>query len=616
MKLFYVVLLLGSSILRGADSARPNVDWPNYAGDKGGSRYSPLDQINRSNVSRLEVAWTYHTGEKTKDAPIECTPIVINGIMYLTSAQSRVIALDAATGHPLWVFNPHANMQVPGYTVNRGVAHWTDAKKPGTARIVLATPDGRLFSVDARTGTPDAAFGKNGVVDLKADMDRDLTALSYGVTSAPMVFEDLVILGFTNGEGPEPSSPGDIRAFDIHTGREAWRFHTVPRPGEFGHEMWQGDSWKDRGGANAWGGVSVDAKRGLVFAGLGSVAFDFYGGDRKGTNLFANSVIALDARTGKRLWHFQTVRHDLQDHDLPTFPVAGTIQRNGRAEDIVAQVTKTGYVFVLDRVTGKPVFGVEERAAPKSDVPGEESWPMQVYPLKPPPFSRQTMTEDDITNISKEAHDYVLEQFRKLRTGPIYTPPSLEGTVIIPGFHGGATWSGASFDPATGILYVNSNNVPNLLQLIKVSGKPYPYRINGYKRFTDQDGHPAVKPPWGNLTAIDLNRGEFVWQIALGDDPDLKARGITGTGSENFGGTIVTAGGLVFIGGTRDEMFRAFDKTTGKLLWEHQLDAGGYATPCAYSVNGRQYVAIAAGGGGKLGTKTADTFVAFALKAQ
>ena len=590
-------------------------DWPTAVGSLAGARYSVLSQINRKNVGGLEVAWAYHTGERLPGKPgMECTPVVIDGVMYVTSSASRVIALDAETGKPLWRFDPQEDRTPPKYLVNRGIAYWHDHRHNEARRVLLATADGSLFSLDTRSGKPDRNFGRDGRVDLRAGMGRDLTGLAYGVTSAPAVFEDLVILGFMDGEGPEPAAPGDIRAFDVRTGKEAWRFHTVPRPGEFGNNTWATGSWKNRGGANAWGGFSLDTGRGIVFAGLGSAAFDFYGGDRKGENLFANCVLALDARTGKRIWHFQVVRHDLLDHDLPTFPLVVTLHQNGRRIEAVAQVTKTGHVFVLDRTTGKPVFGVAERDAPASDVPGEQAWPKQVFPLKPPPFAKQKFTEKDITDISPESHEYVLARFRKLRSGPIFTPPSLEGTIVMPGFHGGATWSGASFDPLNGILYVNANNLPNLLTLVKEPpGKGYPYGHKGYIQFLDQFGYPAIKPPWGTLNAIDLNRGESRWQVPLGEYAALNARGLPQTGTENFGGCINTAGGLLFIGGTRDEKFRAFDKDTGKVLWEHQLEAGGYATPCTYSVRGRQYVAIAAGGGGKLGTRTGDVFVTFRL---
>lgn len=346
----------------------------------------------------------------------------------------------------------------------------------------------------------------------------------------------------------------------------------------------------------------------------GSTTFDIYGGDRKGANLFANCVVALDARTGKRRWHYQTIRHDLWDYDLPFYPLLVTVRRQGRMKDAVAQITKTGFVFVLDRETGKPLFEVVERRVPASDTPGEEAWPAQPIPVKPPPFARQSFTEADLTDISKEAHDYALKRFKTLRAGPVFTPVGLRDTLIFPGLLGGGNWSGASFDPATGMLYVNSNNAPWIESLKEAPPEAgYRYERRTHARFTDGEGYPAVKPPWGNLTAIDLNRGEIAWQITLGELPELTSRGIPPTGTENFGGAIVTAGRLVFIGATMDEKFRAFDSRTGRLLWEHKLPAGGYATPATYSAGGHQYVVIAAGGGGRLKTKSGDAYVAFAL---
>ncbi|MGH8693437.1 MAG: pyrroloquinoline quinone-dependent dehydrogenase [Burkholderiales bacterium] len=600
----------------GWQGAAAQTDWPFVGGDAGGMRYSALDQINRKNVKDLQVAWTFHVGPHSfrygghTDPSMQCTPVVIDGVMYLTSVDTQVVALDAATGRELWRFNPQRTKD--GHMSNRGVAYWSDGRRGGMRRILFAIPDGKLFSLDARTGKPDPAFGKQGVVELRKGIERDLTELRYGATAAPAIFEDLIILGFSVGEG-FASAPGDIRAFNVRTGRQVWRFHTVPRPGEFGHETWKGDSWKDRGGVNAWSGVRVDARRGLVFAGLGSAAHDWYGGDRHGDNLFANSVVALDARTGKRVWHYQLVRHDLWDYDLPTPPNLVTVNHGGKQIEAVAQVTKTGYVFLFERATGKPLFEILERPAPPSDVPGEQAAAKQVYPVKPPPFARQGFTENDITDISPAAREYVREKIKGLRYGSIFTPISVPGTVQMPGLHGGATWSGASFDPTSGLLYVNANDMPWLTRVIPVAAKPGLYQDKGNGIFRDQDGFPAARPPWGTLNAIDLNRGEIKWQVPLGDWPGAAERGLKNTGTENFGGSIVTAGGLVFIASTMDEKFRAFDKVTGKLLWEYQLPAGGYAAPCTYTVNGHQYVVIAAGGGGKPKTKAGDAYVAFAL---
>ena len=615
-----LTLLRPSSVHAGREA-----DWPGVGNDPGCMRYSALDQINRENVGRLQVAWTYHTGELDgrTGKTIECTPIVVDGVMYVTTGYLRVVALDAATGKQRWQFDPlkdHPSKHpLASGGVNRGCAYWSDGRRGGARRIIHGTADGRLFSLDARTGRLDPRFGAAGIRDLRTELDPKVAALSYGPTSAPVVWSDTIVVGVSCGEGPGLAAPGDIRAFDVRTGAQAWRFHTVPRPGELGHETWEGDSWKDRGGANAWGGFSVDPERGLVFAGLGSAAFDFYGGDRHGDNLFANCTIALDTRTGRRVWHYQTLRHDLWDHDLPTHPSLVTVTRDGRKVAAVAQVTKTGYVYVFDRETGAPLFDIREQPVPPSDVPGERAAETQPIPVKPPPLSAQALDETNVTDIGAANRASVLEQLRKVRGGPAFNPPSLQGTVVIPGYHGGANWSGASFDPTTGLLFVNSNNVPNIVTLEETKqadrARLGPYRNKGYVQFRDHEGYPAIRPPWGVLNAIDLNAGTFAWRVPLGEYPGLTARGVPRTGTETFGGSVVTAGGLVFIAGTKDERIHAFDKSTGELLWEHVLPAGGYATPCTYQVEGRQYVVIAAGGAGKLETKAGDAFVAFALPA-
>jgi quinoprotein glucose dehydrogenase len=613
--------------------AAQNTDWPNYGNDKAGARYSPLDQINRDNVTKLQVAWTYHTGDAAEGSTIECTPLVIDGVAYVTTVRTKVAALDAATGNQRWTFDPYADDKAKRSRasggVNRGVACWNGPLN--TRRIIVGLADGRLLSLDAKTGKPDESFGNAGYVDLREGYKpaRDLSKEAYGPTTPPAIWKDFIIVGCSNNEG-HPAAPGDVRAFDVRTGREMWRFHTIPHPGEELYETWpQLDAWKDRGGANPWGGFTVDEQNGIVFCGTGSAGPDFFGAGRKGDNLFANCVLALDARSGRRLWHFQTLRHDLWDHDIPCPPVVVTVEQDGNKIDAVAQVTKTGYCWLLDRKTGKPLFGVKEVEAPPSDVPGEEAAPRQPVPIKPPPFSRQHFTEEEATNITPQANQAILEKLKTYRHDGPHAPPSERGTVVIPGFHGGATWSGASYDPTTNYLYVNGNECPNVATLKKA--REGHYEPTGYNYFRDGQplpperknaggadggqagGYPAIKPPWGTLTAINLSTGEFAWQVPLGEFPELTAKGIPFTGTENFGGTIVTRGGLVFIGGSKDEMFHAFDAKTGKLLWQTKLPAGGYATPCTYRVNGKQYVLIAAGGGGKCRTKSGDEFVAFAL---
>ncbi len=584
---------------------RDTVDWANVGNDKGGMRWSPLRQIDRKTVNSLKIAWTYHTGDAAAEGTtIECTPIVIDGVMYLTTVRTKIVALDAATGQEIWKFDPHTG------GVNRGVGYWSDGKPGGERRIVSALNDGRLLSLDAKTGRLDPKFGASGVVDMRQGIEYDISHMGYGSTSAPAIFGNFAIVGMIVAEG-QPGAPGDIRAWDIRTGKEAWRFHTVPRPGEFGNETWAKDSWKERSGVNPWSGFTVDEKNGLVLCGTGSAASDFYGADRHGDNLFANCTLVLDARTGKRLWHFQTTHHDLWDHDNPCPPVVVTVIHDGKRVEAVAQPTKTGYIFLFDRRTGKPLFDVREVPAQLSDIPGEQASLTQPVPSKPPALSPQIFGLDDATNISPEAHAFVLVKLHGLRYGKAYIPPSVQGSVIVPGFHGGATWSGASFDPTTGILYVNTNNTPYVCA-VKANAQGG-YDFQGYNYFNDAQGYPAIKPPWGMLHAINLNTGEILWQAVLGEFPALTALGVPKTGTENFGGTIVTAGGLVFIGGTKDEKFHAFDKTTGATLWEYKLNAGGYATPSTYMVNGKQFVVIACGGGGKLRTKSGDEFVAFAL---
>jgi len=616
---FLFVALVG----RAFGQSPRNVDWPRVGNDPGCMRYSELSQINRDNVARLKPAWTYHTGElkRGKGKTIECTPIVIDGVMYVTTGSLRLVALDAATGKEIWQFDPRKDYPFPHTPmsggVNRGCAYWSDGRPGGERRIVHGTSDGRLFSLDAKTGRLDPNFGEQGILNLRLGLAPNVASLGYGPTSAPAIWKETIIVGVACGEGPEIAAPGDIRAFDIHSGREVWRFRTVPGPGEFGRETWAGNSWKNRGGANAWGGFSVDIDRGLVFAGLGSAAFDFYGGDRRGANLFANCTIALNAKTGARVWHFQTLHHDLWDHDLPVYPNLVTVTHRGRKIDAVAQLTKTGYVFLFDRETGKPLFEVEEKPVPSSDVPGEEASPTQPIPVKPPPFATQVFDETNVTNIGKANRESVLNQLRRIRNGPAFLPPSFQGSIAVPGLLGGANWSGASFDPTTGWLYVNSNNLPFIIQLVKAGadrgGSYGPYRHVGYPQARDDEGYPSIKPPWGLLNAINLNTGEFAWRVPLGEYAELTARGLPRTGTENIGGSIVTAGGLVIIGAAKDERIHAFDKQTGKLLWEHPLPAGGYATPSTYMVGGRQYIVIAAGGAGKMETKAGDSFVAFAL---
>ncbi|WP_405520502.1 PQQ-binding-like beta-propeller repeat protein [Spirosoma sp. KNUC1025] len=711
-----------------------NVDWTTYGGNDAGNRYSPLTQINTQTVQNLQLAWTFDTGENNnpneRGMDIQCQPIVVKGILYGTTPRMKLFAADAATGRQLWKFDPFAEPgKRPRFHPLRGVVYWED----GEDKRILYSVGSSLYAINAQTGIAIQTFGKNGEVDLheglgdKETIGHDLTNFSIRVTTPGVIYKDLLITGSAVSEGGD-APPGYIRAFNVRTGKLAWVFHTIPLPGEFGYETWSNDSYKKLGGANCWAGMVIDQKRGMVYAGTGSPSVDFYGGARNGQNLFANCVIALNAETGKRVWHFQTVHHDLWDRDLPCPPNLVTVKHNGRMVDAVAQATKDGYVFLFDRDTGTPLFPVEEVPVPTSPaLPGEQPWPTQPVPTKPAPFVRQELTEAEITTRTPEAHAYVLDRFKNSRSGSKYMPPSLEGTLYY-GFGGGAEWGGNAADPE-GILYQNANTMlwwlkmrdvqaqgknvamtrgsalfntncsvchglsgkgiadakasaaqayPDLSEvdkrltreqintilatgrgrmpsfghlsgqdreaivnfLLKLDAKPAtpavastdlhssvvtspvaegadfpympPYLNNGNTQFRDQDNYPAIKPPWGTLNAIDLNTGEYLWQVPLGEYPDLVKKGMPNTGTENHGGPVVTAGGLLFIAATYDEKLRAFDRKTGKIVWEYKLPAGGFATPITYMVNGKQYVVIAAGGT-RYGLKSGGSYVAFAL---
>ena len=587
-------------------------EWPVYGGDQGATRYSPLDQINRENVGRLKQAWVHHTEDASRRprTRIQCTPIVVDGVMYISTARVQVRALDAATGKQHWNYDPFSDIELRGNPgVNRGVCYWRDGDDK---RIFLVVKD-QLLSIDAKTGEPDRAFGENGRADLSKNFDHQMTGLTFRHTSPVVVYQDVIIVGGGGGEGPYPEAPGHIRGYDARTGKRRWIFHTVPKPGEYGNDTWESDTWVSAGGTNCWAGMSVDVERGWVFAGIGSPAFDFYGGNRKGANLFGNCVLALDALTGERKWHFQTVHHDVWDWDLPCQPALVKVRHGGRDIDAVAQPTKQGFIFVLDRETGEPLFPVEERPVPQSDVPGEQTWPTQPFPAKPPPLSRQGFPAEDITDISPEAHAYIKAMHDKADAGRMFTPPSKRGTFIHPGFRGGALWGGSAFDPRTNTLFVDTDENTNVVRLAAARpDQPFRYALPDRIMLKDKDGYPAIKPPWNHLTAVDLNEGEFEWRIVNGEFEELTAKGIPKTGTPSEGGCIATAGDLVFIAATMDAKFRAFDSKSGKILWETKLTAPGLATPCTYEAGGKQYVCIAVGGGFG-GWQPADEFVAFAV---
>ena len=674
--------------------------WETFGGDPGRTQYSSLEQINTGNVDKLKVAWRYETGDADpQNSQIQCNPIIVDGVLYGTTSKLKVFALEAATGAERWKFDPYKG-ENGGQGVNRGVTYW----RKGENERILFTAGTYLYALNAETGEPITSFGAHGRVDLRTGFERDLRTLQVDATSPGAIYRDLIILGSRVGETPA-AAPGHIRAFNIITGELAWVFHTIPHPGEFGYDTWPEAAWQRSGGANAWAAMSVDTERGIVFVPTGSAAYDFYGGDRHGDNLFANTLIALDAATGKRRWHFQTVHHDLWDRDLPAAPNLITIERDGAEIDAVAQVTKTGYVFVFDRVTGAPLFPIEERPVPRSEVPGEHSSPTQPAPLRPPPFTRQSFTRDEVTDISPRASKFVLQRLAQVRNGHMFLPPSaIRETVLFPGFDGGPEWGGAAWDPETRRLYVNATELPWTYKLVKIesglvdpgvalygthcatchgldrrgNGRDMPglegigqklsypqiggiirrgkgrmpantqlsfedmlllldylntplsetgkesvsgkttvvttprYLHDGYFPFYDEQGYPAIRPPWGTLTAIDLEAGDIAWQIPLGEHAELTAQGIPITGTENYGGPVVTKGGVIFIAATMDEKLRALDKNDGRVLWTAELSAGGFATPSIYAVNGKQFVVIAAGGG-KLGRKSGGEYIAFAL---
>jgi quinoprotein glucose dehydrogenase len=686
------------------------------------AHYSPLTQIDTANVQNLQVAWTYHTGDAdtVNHSQIQCNPLFVDGVLYGTSPRLVLFALDAGTGNAKWTFNPqdsNQNKSRKDFSLNnnRGVTFWKD----GDDRRIFYSAGPWLYAIDANTGKLIPSFGKEGKIDLHDGLGRDVHDLYVVATSPGIVYKDLLIMGTRVSEGSD-AAPGHLRAYDTRTGELKWIFHTIPWPGEYGYDTWEDSiAWKHIGGANAWSGFTLDEKRGILFAPLGSASFDFYGGLRKGQGLFANCLLALDAATGKRIWHFQQIHHDTWDKDLPTPPALVTVMHNGQWVDAVAQPTKTGFVFLLDRETGASLFPIEERPVPtNTTLTGEKLWPTQPFPTLPKPFVRQIFTDSDVNDLLPDSSiQDIKNRLKGYHTGNMFNPQSKEGTVILPGLDGAAEWGGPAFDPATGLLYVNANEMPwvititdvpasragfalpaaphtfleagkqlyvrncischgperkgggNYPSLLGVAAKyneqqfgelmsagrrmmpafkqlsaedraalasfildirsqqrkeftasaapvdsfrNLPYTITGYNKFLSKEGYPAIKPPWGTLNAINLNTGDITWKIPLGEYPEFSKNGII-TGTENYGGPVVTAGGLVFIAATRDGKIRAFNKATGRLLWQADLPAPGFATPTVYSVGGRQFIVIACGGG-KLGTRSADTYVAFALK--
>ncbi|HLK66222.1 MAG TPA: PQQ-binding-like beta-propeller repeat protein [Bryobacteraceae bacterium] len=604
---FLGVAIAAISVLPGFSQ-----EWPAYGNDPGGMKYSPLRQIHRANVDQLHRAWTYHTGEP--DRPFEATPLVVDGRMYLSTPGGRVVALAPETGKVVWSYDP----QVRQPRTNRGVSYWPGGK--GVApRVIVATTDARLIALDAASGKRVESFGDNGEVNLRAGVADHFPNATYAITSPPAIYRDLAIVGPNTPEGPSKGPSGDPRAFDVRTGKLVWRFHTVPQPGEPGNETWGPDGWKDRSGPSLWGPITVDTTRGLVFLSVGNPADSFYGGDRKGANLYSDCIVALDAATGKLRWYHQLVHHDIFDYDAPAGPALVEAVRNGRKIPAVAQITKMGLLFVLDRLTGEPVYGEEERPVPKSDIPGEESWPTQPFPLKPPPLARIRMTRDEVTKRTPEAERYCRELFDQLHGAALYTPFDSRKTLVFPGSMGGGNWGGVSFDPTLGYIFVNTTSLGGMGHLVPAPGNALvPYRNeSGYARFTDQDHYPCQQPPWGELSAVDTKTGDVAWRVPLGNFDEL---GMKDTGTPNVGGSMATAGGLVFVAATSDARLRAFDSRTGAEVWSARLDATGNATPISYmGRDGKQYVVIAAGGPanlrnvGNMAANHADTLIAFSL---
>jgi quinoprotein glucose dehydrogenase len=604
-----LAVLLGTCLRAGGQD---HTAWREYAGGADSAQYSALKQVNRSNVNKLEIAWTYPTHDGLK---YSFNPIMVDGRLYVLAKRNSIVALDAGTGKELWTYTSDPPARI---ITNRGINYWES--KDHSDRRLLFCADHALQAIDARTGKLILSFGTGGRVDLKEGLGRDPKSFSLVQSTTPgRVFEDLLILGSATNQG-YGSAPGDIRAFDVRTGKLVWTFHTIPHPGEFGYSTWPVDAWKTVGGANVWSEFSLDQARGIVYAPTASAKYNFYGADRKGANLFADSLLALDARTGKRLWHFQMVHHDIWDYDDATAPKLLTVRHDGRSVGAVAQVSKQGFVFVFDGVSGAPLWPIEERPVPRTDTPGEETWPTQPFPTKPPPFARQKFTANDLNPyLDPEDRARFRDEILSARNEGLFTPPGLRPTIQMPGNNGGANWGGAAVDPTNGTLFVVSKDLPAILKLVPDPTAPSGtrYMMKGFGLVTGTNGLSPIGPPWSSLTAYDLNQGTIKWKIALGDVPALAAKGVKNTGSHYPKvGPVVTAGGVLFAG-TRDRTIRAFDVETGKVLWEREVDAALEGIPAVYEIGGREFIVFCASAQAGLTPATqgaiSGAYIAFAL---
>lgn len=702
-RLVLVLLLIASFACIQKSDELDYAGWSEYGGSEDAARYSSLSQIDRDNVSSLEVAWTYHTGDASERSQIQCQPIVVNGLLYGTTPTLNVFALDAGTGAEVWRFDPFEVLggENSWAGTNRGVSYWED----GEDKRILFGAGNWLLAVDALSGLPILGFGDQGKVDLRKDLDTEIEDFLIVANAPGVVYQDLLIIGMRLSEGLD-AAPGHIRAYNVRTGMREWIFHTIPQEGQYGYDTWDPKTVKQIGGANNWAGMTLDRLRGIVYVPTGSATYDFWGGYRQGDNLFSNSVLALDAKTGRRIWHFQAIHHDVWDRDFPANPNLIRIQKDGKSIDAVAQISKQGYVYVLDRQTGVPIWPIVETVVTQSSLPGEVTSITQPIPSLPEPFMNLVFEEKDILNLTPDWEADIRNQLLNAKMGDTWLPPNADHPIVLfPGMDGGAEWGGASFDPTTQTLYINSNQIPWIIkmtanskfeevgqsvytnycgtchgldrrgnssaipglldlsrrytpdslrlllqkgrgampafghissedqmilidyllgtaeangdknEMVSQKSRLYPrYYMNGYQKLTTRDGIYGSNPPWGLLTAMDMNTGKKKWQVTLGEIDSLSAKGFDPTGTENYGGPVVTAGGILFIAATKDEKIRAFDKETGKILWEAKLPASGHATPAIYEQNGKQFLVIACGGG--KGTKSGDVYMAFSLPDQ